>query len=259
MDIQHLLDLRKITQAISGKFEADLKAHLVTLAPLFSPLQLFGEYVRGGAKSSGLRAEKAYRELSARFKSVAEQKPFSLNAALDSPLDLFAATPVLTPLEYPYTAYRGEASHQITVTTPLKWAISYPEAEPKRLRELVNGERSNQAAAELSHALLQSVAMVILFEQHPGLAKLFQDLRFPLQILQLDGLGELPVLAVSAPLITRLPEDEIIIQNTQLTGIPSFEEVIETEEIRHLSDPIRQQLLNVTQSLSPPIYNEVVH
>jgi hypothetical protein len=259
MDIQHLLDLRKITQAISGKFEADLKAHLATLAPLFSPLQLFGEYVRGGVKTSGLQAEKAYRELSARFKSVTEQAPFFLHASLSPPLDLFAATPVLTPLEYAYTARRGEASHQITVTSPLRWAISYPEADPKRLRELVAAEPSAQVEETLSHALLQSVAMAILFEQKPGLSRLFQDLRFPMQTLQLDGLGTLPILAVSAPLITRLPEDEIIIQNTQLTGIPSFEEVIEAEEIRQLSDPIRQQLLTVTQSLSPPIYDEVAH
>lgn len=258
MDIQYLLDLRKITQAISRKFEADLKAHLTTLAPLFSPRQLFGEFVRGGFKSSGLQAEKAYRELSNRFKSVAEQKPFSLNASLSPPLDLFDATPVLTPLEYTYTAHNnGETDHRINITSPLKWAISYPDTEPKRVRKLVAGERGNQVDEELSHALLQTIAMAILFEQRPGLAKLFQALRFPLQTMHLDGLGALPVLTVSAPLEARLPEDEIIIQNTQLSGIPSFEEVAEAQAIRQLTDPIRQELIAIAQSQSPAVHSEI--
>jgi hypothetical protein len=253
MDIQHLLDLRKVTQGISRKFETDLKAHLATLAPLFSPLSLFGEYVRGGSRTTGPQSEKAYRELCTRFKSVAEQEPFFLNCSLTAPLGLFVATPVLVPLEYTYTAHTGEVGHQITVTSPLKWTLSYPDAKPKRLRELTAQDRS-QVEEELCHTLLQSVAMAILFEQQSGLAKLFQDLRFPLQIRQLDGLGALPILLLSAPLESRLPEDEVIIQNTQLTGIPSFEEVIDTRDIQRLSDPIRQELVDITQSLSPAIY-----
>jgi hypothetical protein len=256
MDIQHLLDLRKVTQAISRKFETDLKAHLTTLAPLFSPLSLFGEYVRGGNKKSGPRSEKAYRELCARFKSVAEQKPFFLGTPLTAPLDLFVATPVLTPLEYTYTAHSGEEAYQITVTSPLKWTLSYPEAKPKRLRALTTEDR-NQVEEELNHTLLQSVAMVILFEQQKGLARLFQDLRFPLIIRQLDGLGALPTLLLTAPLDSRLPEDEIIIKNTQLTGIASFEEVIDIEDVQRLSDPIRQELIAITQSLSPAIHREL--
>jgi hypothetical protein len=142
------------------------------------------------------------------------------------------------------------------VTSPLKWTLSYPDAKPKRMRELTTNDR-NQVEEELNHTLLQSVAMVVLFEQQSGLAKLFQDLRFPLQIRQLDGLGALPTLLLTAPLDSRLPEDEIIIKNTQLTGIPSFEEIIDIGDIQHLSDPIRQELIAITQSLSPTIYREL--
>jgi hypothetical protein len=252
MDIQQLLDLRKITQAISRRFEDDLKAHLATLAPLFSPLSLFGEYVRGGSKTPGLQSEKAYRELNARFKALTEQKPFVLNASLTAPLGLFAATPVLTPLEYAYTAHAGDVSHQIRVSSPMKWTLSYPEATPKRLRELLAGD-PGQMEGELVHALLQSLAMAVLHDHRPGLARLFQDLRFPLQIRQLEGLGSLPVLTLSAPLETHLPEDEIIIQNTQLTGIPSFEEVIDMADIRNLSDPVREERIDIARAQSPSL------
>jgi hypothetical protein len=249
MDIQQLLGLRKITQAISRKFEDDLKAHLATLAPLFSPLSLFGEYVRGGSKITGIQSEKAYRDLCARFKSLAELKPFLLNPSLSAPLGLFAATPVLNPMEYAYTARTGETDYHIQVSSPLKWTLSYPEATPRRVRELLGGDRG-QVEEELIHALLQTLAMAVLCDHRPGLSKLFQSLRFPLHIQPLDGLQALPVLTLSSPIDTHLPEDEIIVQNTQLTGIPSFEEIIDVTDIHNLDDPIRQELLAIVNSLS---------
>jgi hypothetical protein len=256
MDIQRLLDLRRITQAISRKFEADLKLHLSTLAPLFSPLQVFGEYARGGTRSVGPQAEKAYRELRSNFLSIAAKKPFFLSESLPSQLDLFSATPVLTTVEYAYTATAEETAHQITVSTPLKWVISYPESEPKRLRELLASDR-NQVKEELTHVLLQSLAMEAVLAQRPGLVRLFQDLRYQISTEQVDGLGALPILTISAPLSTHLPPDDIIIQNTQLSGIPSFEEIINLDDIRQLSDPIRNDLHGIAQSLSPAIYQEI--
>ncbi len=249
MDIQQLLGLRKVTQAISRKLEDELKAHLVTLAPLFSPLSLFGEYVRGGSKIPGIQSEKAYRDLCARFKSLAEQKPFLLSPSLAAPLGLFAATPVLTPVEYAYTARAGDTDYQIQVNCPLKWTLSYPEATPKRIRALLDSDRG-QVEEELLHVLLQTLAMAVLSDHRVGLSKLFQSLRFPLQIQQLDGLEALPVLTLSAPIETHLPEDDVIVQNTQLTGIPSFEEIIDVTDIESLSDPIRQELLAIVQSCS---------
>jgi hypothetical protein len=252
MDIQQLLDLRRVTQAISRKFEDDLKSHLSTLAPLFSPLTLFGEYARGGSRTSGVLSERAYRELCTRFKAVSEAPPFLINASLSAPLELFSATPVLAPVEYAYTAQADGASHAIRVSSPMRWTLSYPEATPKRLRELLAGD-PRQMGDELVHGLLQSLAMAVLLDHRPGLVELFRGLRFPLQVQRLDDLGSLPVLILSAPLETHLPEDQVIIQNTQLTGIPSFEEVIDSADIQRLNDPIRQNLNEMVQSLSPDL------
>ncbi len=256
MDIRHLLDLRKITQAISHRYEADLRGHLATLAPAFSPLSLFGEYVRGGDKAAALQSEKAYRELCSRYQAVASEKPFSLDSRLSAPLDLFAVTPVLSPLEYTHTAQNGEERHAIRITCPLTWTLSYPEAEPRRIKALSEGDR-NRDESELSHALLQALALAVLVEERKGLGRLFQDLRFPLVLRQLDGLGSLPVLTVSAPLQTHLPSDEIIIQNTQLTGIPSFEEIVDTAAAQRLSDPIRKQLLDTSRTISQTVYDNL--
>ena len=240
MDIQRLLDLRRVTQAISRSFETSLKAHLSTLAPLFSPLPLFGEYVRGGVRSSGPEAEKAYSELRARYQRIVTQPPFSL-----------------TPIEYTYSTHAdGDEAPSIRITSPLKWALSYPGTEPKRLRALMAGDRS-QAKEELSHALLQCLALSILVERRPGLVKLFEALRYPLSSVTLEGLGSLPILMISASIDTRLPDDDIVIQNTRLSGIPSFEEIVEVDDIRGLSDPLRVTLLEITRTESPALYHEI--
>jgi hypothetical protein len=255
-DIPRILELRKLTRAISDKIESDLKGYLSTLGPLFSPMPILGEYIRGGTKAPIKGAEAAYRELRKRYQSLVGQKPFSLPIDLASPLDIFAATPTLTAVEYPYTANQGEKSASLTVTSPLKWVLSYPDLEPKRLLALMQGNR-NQLKDELSHALLQCLTLNLVLEKRPGIVSLLQGLRFSLETTHFEGLGELPVIIISCPLRTQLPPDNIIIQNTEISGIPSFEEIINIEDIRKLSDPLQQTIMAITQETSPSVYNEV--
>ncbi|MCU7917426.1 MAG: hypothetical protein KZQ95_03605 [Candidatus Thiodiazotropha sp. (ex Epidulcina cf. delphinae)] len=255
-DIPRLLELRKLTRSISERIETDLKAYLSTLGPLFSPLSILGEHIRGGSKTPLKGAEKAFRDLKSRFQSIAGQKPFSLNTEISSPLDVFAATPALTPIEYPYTATLDSKSAHLTVTSPLKWVLSYPDMQPKKLLDLLNGNR-NQVRDELSHALLQCLTLELVLENRPGLVSLLEGLRFRLETTRLEGLGELSVILISCPVSTMLPSDEIIIQNTEISGIPSFEEIINISDIRDMSDPLQQTILSITQKVSPDIHREI--
>lgn len=255
-DIPRILELRKLTRSISEKIETDLKDYLSTLAPLFSPVPILGEHIRGGSKAPIKGAEKAFRDLKGRFQSIAGQKPFSLATEISSPLDVFAATPSLTAVEYPYTATQENKSASLTVTSPLKWVLSYPDISPKRILELLDGNRS-QLKDELSHTLLQSLTLGLVLENRPGIVTLLQGLRFHLETIHMEGLGDLPVILVSCPLSTILPPDDIIIQNTEISGIPSFEEIINITDIQALSDPLKQSILSITQEISPNIFREI--
>ncbi|MCU7906322.1 MAG: hypothetical protein KZQ76_10870 [Candidatus Thiodiazotropha sp. (ex Epidulcina cf. delphinae)] len=255
-DIPRLLELRKLTRSISARIETDLNAYLSTLAPLFSPLSILGEHIRGGYKTPLKGAEKAFRDLKGRFQSIAGQKPFSLSTEISSPLDVFAATPALTPVEYPYTAVLDSKTAHLSVTSPLKWVLSYPGMHPKKLLDLLSGNR-NQVRDELSHVLLQCLTLELVLENRPGLVNLLEGLRFHLETTHLEGLGELPVVLISCPVSTMLPSDEIIIQNTEISGIPSFEEIINISDIRDISDPLQQSILSITQDVSLDIYREI--
>jgi hypothetical protein len=94
-------------------------------------------------------------------------------------------------------------------------------------------------------------------EKRPGIVRLLQGLRFSIETTHIDGLGDLPVTLISCPLRTLLPPDEIIIQNTEISGIPSFEEIINIDDIRGLYDPLKQSILEITSEASPAVYKEV--
>ncbi|MET0051848.1 MAG: hypothetical protein ABW095_12315 [Candidatus Thiodiazotropha sp.] len=255
-DIPRLIELRKLTRSISENLQSQLKSYLATLSPLFSPMPLLGEHVRGGTKSVVKGAEKNFQELRSRYHAIARQAPYSLDTELSSQLDVFAATPTLTPVEYAYTADQNGQATQLSVTSPLKWVLAYPETQPKKLLELLKGNRS-QVRDELSHVLLQCLTLNLVLEKQPGLTSLLSDLRFSIETIQMDGLGTLPIVLVSCPIATLLPPDDIIVQSTEISGIPSFEEIVNIDDIRSLSDPLRERILEITRESSAEIQQEI--
>jgi hypothetical protein len=255
-DIPRLIELRKLTRSVSERIETQLKSYLSTLAPLFSPQPILGEYIRGGSKSSVKGAEKRFQELKKHYSAISRQKPFSLDSEISPPLDIFAATPALTPVTYAYSAENAGKTSDLTVTSPLKWILSYPGMAPNQITELLKGNR-NQIQDELAHTLLQCLTLSLILEKQTGLRTLLKDLRFELETTHVDALGDLPVLLISCPISTELPSDDVIIQNTEISGIPSFEEVIKIDDIKVMSDPLKETLLEITQQVTPEIYQEI--
>ena len=49
---------------------------------------------------------------------------------------------------------------------------------------------------------------------------------------------------LKAPLETFLPPDDFIVQVTQLSGIPAFQELIDINAVDNIPDPLREYLKN---------------
>jgi len=257
-DIPRLLELRKLTRFLSEQLESELKRHLATLAPLFSPLPIFGDHVRGGSRTPIKGAEKAFQELRRRYGKVAADKPFALSGDIEAPIDLFSATPLITAVQYPYQAKDEDKTTAVTVTSPLKWVLSYPDAGPRVVRDLLV-ENRNRVKDDLRHCLLQNIALELILEKQTGLLNILTGLRFSIETIQIASLGNLPIIQISCPISTLLPPDSIIIQNTEISGVPSFEEVIDIEDIRKMQDPFKQTILAITKQQSPGVFQEITH
>lgn len=249
--IQRLLVLRKLTRATSDLLRELMRDYVSTLAPLFRPRAILGDHVQSSAKEMIKGADAAFKELQALYQTVAPAKPFHLSKELKSPLDPFDTRLEMTAVEYSYKAAAGDQSKTVAITSPFKWVLSYPGYSAARLRELcADRNRSND---ELQRCLIHFLALHIVITKQPGLAKLFDALGFPLSAERLPEFGELPITCISSAINTLRPPDDVIIENTEISGMDVFEEIVSIEEIVNLRNPLQERLLDLVQSHGPDL------
>ena len=129
----------------------------------------------------------------------------------------------------------------VRVTSPFKWVIAYSGNSPQGLKEAIaTGDPGVSVAEVVLHLLVLHVA-----SQQRGVRELFAALRFPIETHHEPGLGNLPICVVSAAAATIRPPDETIIEATEISGTAAFEEVVDTEAIEALEDPVRKRLTDL--------------
>ncbi len=240
-DIPRLLDLRRRTRAVATEFTQQLSGHLATLAPLFNPRPIFGRFLRGSEKTTSKAIELAFSELSELYQSAHKSAPINLRDKFDTPIELMGATPAIEPLQYVYVANAGDGDKSITVTTPLRWALTYSNFSLDRFRQLI-AEQDKATGHELEQCVLHFMMLHITLNKRPGIAALLDALRLPLSFEYLPQFGAVPIAVISAPISTMRPPDEIIIQSTEVSGGPLFEEVVNVDDVDAIRDPIKDQL-----------------
>lgn len=240
LDSQEFLKLRQATEKIANILEKRLKAHLNVLRPLFIPRKLFGTYIKSSAMQEVPGADKAFAELQEAYAAVCAV-PFDLPKKLHPPLPPISNQLEATPLQYMLQS--GEGQQKGTkITCPTKWVLSYRSECPlTRLHAMVSGKESRQAD-DMRQAIIDHLAMVVFLKNFPALSQLFKDLRYKIETRELSELGGLPVVVLTAPLETFLPPDDFILQVTQLSGIPAFQEIVDLEAVENLHDPLRESL-----------------
>jgi hypothetical protein len=234
-----LLVLRKLTRAIADLLRGQLRDDLTTLAPLFRPKTVFGDYVGSPTRENFPGAEKAFKELQSLYEAVASAKPFNLPKELNPPLEILTSVLEITPVEYAHLAKSDKESKPVTVTTPLKWTLSYAGFAPKKLRDLL-ADRDRSAAA-LQQAIVHQLVLHLVLARHTGVAKLLEALRFPLSTGKRPEFGELPIPYIASVLATVRPPDELIIESTEISGTNAFEEVVNVENLLQIGDPWHAQ------------------
>lgn len=240
LDIAGVLARRKLTRAVAEHVRGLLRSYLTALAPLFHPRTVLGQYVRGESKLTASAADKAFQEIHAAYQSIVRAKRLTLPAELSPPLDVFGGAPELTPSEYAFTPANYDKS--IAVTSPLKWTLSYKDLGPHKLRELLTS-KAGSASADLQSCLVHNLVMNAIVSRRPGVGDILEALRFKVGVGKHEALPELPAVIVTCPIATVRPPDEVLIQSAELSGTSAFEELVNTEDIANLADPLKEQLL----------------
>lgn len=244
IDIGQLLKLRKLTRAVADHLTRQLNAHLGTLGPLLNPRTLFGDNVSGGARVPGKSAEQAYQALVSAYQTIHHTKPFNLRSKFDTPISLLSASLEIEPASYEHAASHDGENKTVTVTRPLTWVLSFEGFKPSRVRELLAG-RGDVSGSKLQECVLHYLLLSITLQKKAGIRDLLQALRFPVTFEHSAEFGELPLVTISAPLSTARPPDKVIIESTEISGSPQFEEVVQSADLEKLADPLREKLATI--------------
>jgi hypothetical protein len=247
---ERLLTLRKLTRATADLLRAQMKEYLSTLAPLFRPKMVFGNYVEGESYESSRLGEKAYTELRELYENIAQSRQYNLPRELKTPLEVISSQLEMTPVEYKHTASSEKQNKTVLVTSPLKWALSYAGFSPTRLRALL-ADRSRKGD-DLQQCLLHSLMMHSVITKQTGLNQILEALHFPLSVERSAEFGDLPICYISSSISTiRLP-DAVIIESTEISGMDAFEEVVNVADVARLRDPLKERLLPLIEDGAQP-------
>jgi hypothetical protein len=244
-DTKRLLALRKLTRSVADLLRGELKEYLATLGPLLLPRNVFGHQLDGGGTKETIRgAEANFKDLQTLYETLAGGKPFNLPKELKAPVVVMSVAPELIPVDYIHPAKDGTMTKTITVTSPLRWVLGFSGYGPKRLPDLL-GNRT--ASKEIAEIVLHTLLLHFILTRQPALVRMLEALRFPVSSGRLPGLGELPITFVSAPVLTIRPPDDVLIENTEISGTDFFEEVIDSTTIASIADPLRQRLMEIVR------------
>jgi hypothetical protein len=237
-DLDQLLDFRDKTERISAFLTKRLKDHLGTLRLLLEPRLVFGKY--SGARDSTPLSDEAFGLLKKKYNEVCGP-PFNLRGDLpDDALSSSDGVIEIYPWEYTHEAHGLKTTKNISMTSPVRWVVTYAsEYSPAQMQKLTPGERRPDSVRNF---IVNSIALQLLLSRKALVTQLLKDLRYDITVEPLPGLGKLPMVLFNVQLASFRPADELLLTAVRLSGVPAFIELIDTDALSNLEDPLRQQI-----------------
>lgn len=240
VSLDELLSFREATERVSDYLNKRLRDHLTALSPLLVPGRVLGKHV--GVRESAPRADEALAELAEKYKQVCGSLS-GLKPDLDEEvLTSIGAAIQIYPFEYNYEAKSTRASRQISMTSPMRWVVTYGAAgSVSQMRtQLLNA--ADRRTAPVRQFVVNALAFQVTLGRSPGAVHLIKDLRYDIRTQALPGLEGLPFMTFGVQLPSFRPADDLLLTATRLSGVPAFIEVIDTDAVRCLEDPLRVQI-----------------
>jgi len=239
--LQELPDLRRRTEQVSQILKEQIAGHIGTLHPLISPERLLGKYAGGKIEVSG--AERALAELQQAYKPFTT-KPFDLPQTLDhSWLALVGKTVEFHPWEYIHLI----KDKPITITSPVKWVLSYrANYSPAQAARVVGGREAGRPEY-LRQFVVNALLLKLAVTHNAGLVQLFGDLRYELKTETSPELKNLPLVTLTSSLKSFRPADELIEAATAFSGVSAFIELVDMDAAQALPDPLWQRIQEVAK------------
>jgi len=239
--------LHGVTQQVEKICRSQLWIYLDAMAPLFRPRRVLGNHMEGSDKERVTNADQNFAE----FRDVylkACGRPFDLRKELTDPLESVPTQLQLHAWEYSHEIRSEQERKTIQVTSPLTWVLTYNSTyHYSMIRQLVISKQDMDAESVRSF-LERATLMYVMFSRLPELAKLFEGLRFRVEVRRSPQFGELPLITLSAPVSTIRPSDELLLRAQQFTGRSDFVEVVDLDEATKIADPLQEEIATILKA-----------
>jgi hypothetical protein len=244
LTIEQLAMCREKTETASKILDSHLKSYLDTIKSLFAPRRVLGRHV--ATREDVNISDRMLDQLKQQYGQVVSQAPFGL--PIDFPEQTLAHLdnlPMVYAWEYHHVAKAGTAEKVLTITSPVRWVLTYETgAAPALVRQMLNGKVERRIEA-LKQFVVNALSMGLLIQAYPGVGQLLSALRYRLQTESLPGFGRLPFVTVQACLESFRPSDELLLMATAFSGVPAFVELIRADSLQGSIDPVTEQLQRI--------------
>jgi hypothetical protein len=236
LTLAELPDLRRKTEAISRFLRDQIAAHLETLRPLFAAERILGKYAGGKVDVPGV--ERTFAELQQSYQPFT-RKPYDLPETLDSNwLTLVGNALELHPWEYVHPV-QGKP---IMMSSPVRWVVNYrANYTPTQAKAVLEG-KENARPDYLRQFVVNSLVLLLMMRRNPGLAKLFQDLRYELKTETVPEFKGLPLVTITSCLTLFRTADDLIQAATAFSGISAFIELLDLDAVKSPTDGLKENL-----------------
>jgi hypothetical protein len=247
LKIEQLLHLHTLTKEVSKFCQRQLRGHLDTLAILFRPRRMLGEFIEGSERESVGGSDKTLAELKDLYKRVAV-RPFDLRPELAVPIESISTQLQLHEWEYLHETKTDLGWHAIKVTSPLTWVISYNSPYSLSILRQVLAGRETRNADAVRAFVLRACILHLQLTKFPAIADLLAGLRYRVEVRRSPELGDLPLVTLSAPISTVRPPDNLVTVASGLAGGTAFAEILDLDSVRNIRDPFRDEVTAILRN-----------
>ena len=240
LSFQELAELRRRTEIVSKFLHDQLLTHLETLRPILSPERVFGKYA--SAKADSTLAERAFLQIQQSYKPFVT-RPYDLPSEFDPHwLSLVGTRVTLYPWEYTHEVKTERDTRVITMSSPIRWVVSYTSGYTLSQMRHALGAKGDRRPEHVRQFVVNALVTQMVIAQSPGLAPLLTDLRYQLATDHVPDVPKLPLTTITFGLPSFRPADDLIVAATNFSGVPAFVEVLDTEALTELHDPLKARI-----------------
>jgi hypothetical protein len=95
-----------------------------------------------------------------------------------------------------------------------------------------------------------------VFTRQPGIKEMLASLRFPAVVERRPEFGSLPITCITTAVSTYRPDDEVIIETTEISGSEEFEEFVKVSDVANLRDAYRDKLVELVKAQDAELLEE---